>query len=122
MDKRLEDIERLHRNHLLRLFRKTQRRTQPRHGMRFLRVALSVLFMAGLLWAHSRFGEIGVVVLSLLVLLGFSHPLWLLFPRGPKRRPVSPTVIRKVVSGQPSSQRARRLTGRDNGSVSTRSV
>jgi hypothetical protein len=124
MDKRLEGIERLRRNHMLRLLRKTQRRVRPSPGGRLLRISLSVLFMGGLLWVHSRFGEIGVVVLALLVLLGLSHPLWLLLPRWPRGQSAPPIANGKPSStaGEPSTRHALGLTGRDGRAVPPQSV
>jgi hypothetical protein len=123
MDKRLEGIERLRRNHLLRLLRKTQRRVRPGPGERLLRIALSVLFLGGLLWVHTRFGEIGVVILTLLVLLVLSHPLWLLLPRRPRGQPASPIVNGRPSSarGAPSTRHPLGLPARDNPTVSAQS-
>jgi hypothetical protein len=124
MDERFEGIERLRRNHMLRLLRKTQRRIRPSPGERLLRIALSILFMGGLLWAHARFGEIGVVVLALLVLLGLSHPLWLLVPRRPRYR--SPPPVRqsgrRPPAGPPSASESLAITTKDSQTVPPRSV
>jgi len=122
MDERFEGIERLRRNYMLRLLRKTQRRVRPSPGERLLRIALSILFMGGLLLVHARFGEIGVVVLALLVLLGLSHPLWLLAPRWPGHR--SPSPVRQTgrypPAGAPSSSRSPGATTRDSQAASPR--
>jgi len=123
MDERFEGIERLRRNHMLRLLRKTQRRIRPSPGGRLLRIALSILFMGGLLWTHARFGEIGVVVLALLVLLGLSHPLWLLVPRQqPRYRSPTPAGVRGSLAGASSTSKSPPMTTRDSQAASPRSV
>jgi hypothetical protein len=81
----LRSLDELRHRQRLRLLRKAQQRTRPTVRMQLLRVALAVLFLGAVLWTHTHIGEAGVVVLALLVLLGLSHPLWLLLPPGTKR-------------------------------------
>jgi hypothetical protein len=90
MERLSQSIDELRHRQRLRLLRKARHRAVPGPRARLIRAALAVLFLGAVFWTHRHFGETGVVLLALLVLLGLSHPLWLLLPPGNGRRRAAP--------------------------------
>lgn len=86
MEQPRESIEKARANFMMRSLNRVQREVRPSQAGMLVRAGLSVLLLGGFVAVYSRFGAVGVVILALLVLLGLSHPLWLLLSRRRQQR------------------------------------